>query len=242
MKKNFLIGACISVLLHVSIFGMPKMNFKKPAKELEKCPVVARIPEPKEAKIEEKKPIPEIKQPKKQDMKEVFKPDSVDTDIVPEPTGNIKLEKPSKEYLPALKMDISDYNAIRGAIRYFGMKIALMDKHGNFVEEIDVGSVSRVRPLESGLSEFSNRIRILPSGYFGPRIEWILNMRELKACMLVPAEIDKTFADIQKEAIVKKGYDLKDVKFTNAKFIRSGNRYRLIIKKLYLSPQKGGAI
>ena len=243
-KRYIFLGAALSVFLHFTFLRMPGVTHieQTPKGMPEKCPIIAEIPKEPEVKAKprpvEKKPV-EKPEEKKEDMQEVFKPDSVKTDEVSAEKGNIKLEEPREEYMPALKMDISDYDALVGAINYFGMKIALMNNFGNFVDEIKVGKSIKIVPIEERLSEFSNRIRKLPVSYFGKRIEKELKLRELAPYMLVPAEVDRQFAALQKEVIAGRGYAIEKVKATAGKFIREGNAYKLVIEKLYRLKMKG---
>lgn len=241
-KKYVFAGILLSAFLHITFFTMPNLfggrNIEIPKGIPEEmCPIEARIPE--EPVKEEIKKAP-AKEPEKkiEDMEEVFKPDSVETEAAPQEEGNIKIEEPTDEYMPALKMDISDYNALMGAVRYFGMKIALIDTFGNFVDEIKAGKVNKIVPIEQGLSEYSNRIRMLPVNYFGRKIEKIMSIRELSPCILVPAEVDRQFAALQKEVIANRGHALEDVKSTAGRFIREGDAYKLIIERLYLTNRK----
>jgi len=206
--------------------------------ESEKCPVTAFVPEkPKKVEIAEKKPVIKKKKPEPEinTVKEVFKPSSIDTDELVEAKGNIKIAEAKDEYLPALRMDISDYETTMGAVRYFGMKIALLDKLGNFVDEIRTVRAVEIVPIEESLSEYSNRIRMLPASYFGKRAERIIVLRELTPCVLIPADIDKGFADLQKSIVSRQGYELEEVRATAGRFVRTRDRYRLVIERLYLN-------
>jgi len=243
-KRYIFLGAVFSVFLHFTFLRMPGViNTEQTPKGMpEKCPVIAKIPKEPEVKARskrvEKKPVKKPEE-KKEDMQEVFKPDSVETDVATAKKGNIKLEEPRDEYMPSLKMDISDHDALIGAIKYFGMKIALINNFGNFVDEIKAGKSVKIVPIEDGLSEFSNRIRMLPVSYFGTKVERILKIRELSPCILVPAEVDRQFAALQKEVIAGRGHAIKRVKATAGKFIREGDAYKLVIEKLYLIKLKG---
>jgi len=243
-KRYIFTGLVFSVLLHTYFMRIPDNAFDKQKEikqEIKQCAVVAQIPD--EIKQERIDPVP-IEPPKEEPKerenspKELFKPDSVKEVTSSQEQGDIKIEEPSKEYLPALKMDISDYEALTGAIRYFGMRIVLINSMGNFVDEIQLGTRLKVVPIQQALSEFSNRIRILPLNYFGIEIERIIRVRDLTPCMLVPADIDKRFADLQRQAIEKEGHFLDEVEATGARFKKDGKEYKLVIEKLYLKDKE----
>jgi len=238
-KKYMFAGILISVFLHTAFFTMPnmlggkKIAIPKGIPE-EICTIEARIPEEPIKKEIKKAPV---KEPEKkiENMKEVFKPDSVEIDAAPEEEGNIKIEEPTDEYMPALRMDISDRETIMGAVKYFGMKIALQNKMDNFVDEVSVKWFNKIIPIQEGLSEYSNRIRRLPENYFGEKLEKIIRMRKLKPCILVPAETDRKFAETQRQVIEKHGYRLDEVQSMTGKFVRGSKGYSLEIEKLYLN-------
>ena len=246
-KGYIFAGVVLSLAAHMIVFtaddssvDMQKEIMKKAP---EKCPVTAHMYEEPKPKVkplavskEEQVPVPEKSPPKKQNtVKKVFEPEAVQRDISTESSGNIKIEQKTDEYIPALKMDISDRKTVLGAIRYFHMKVVLLDKLGNFVDEIKVGRVLEIVSIEESLAEYSNRIRMLPGGYFGERISRMMALRGLKPCVLVPADVDKRFAELQEDAAQKQGRGLKEVVATFGRFKRVQNRYDLVIEKLYLN-------
>jgi len=241
MSKMYIaIGVALSLFLHITFFAVPNehvaKNTENVKKEIKKCPVMAVGPEEakKAPEIVSKKPAGELPEPKKEAMQEVFKPDSIDKDVIPEEKGNIKIEEPTDEYMPALKVDISDYRILIGALRYFGMRVVLVDKSGNFVDEINLKKRPNIMPIKQSLAEYSNRIRMLPRSYFGERVEKIIRLRELRSCILVLADVDKKFAGLQKQIVAENGYELDEINATTGRFIKEGDKYRLVIERLCL--------
>jgi len=253
MDKDLIFtGVILSVLLHAGLWMMsgPEANVTESNIHMyrEQCPVDTVLPEIAEDIIKEQKEEPlhektkaePVKQEEKfekeesNSLKELFDPDSINTDEGENDTGDILSKDKEEDSMPALRLDISDYDSVIGAIKSYGMKIALIDDMGNFIDELSVTRSPIIVPLKEELSKYSNRVRMLPLDYFGGRIKKILMMRNLKPCILVPVKVDLEFADEQKRVIARKGYDLSEVKATGASFKHAGSRHVIDIEMIFL--------
>lgn len=138
-------------------------------------------------------------------------------------------EREPQDGLPPLKIDISHKEELMTAARYFGLKFAVLSNSAQILAEIRPEAAGAVVPFEEDPARFSNRLRHLPSDYFGEQIARYLRDRQARMYLLVPEKVDKYFAQVQKEGIAATGHAVDRVAATRAVFETGQGEPRLKI-------------
>lgn len=164
-------------------------------------------------------------------MDEVIKPKPAQSQAAGKAPGDAYAggEKGENDYMPELKIDISDREAVCSAAKYFGMRFVVIDGRNNILSEVKVNSPAQLVPFSGSLSSFSNRVRQLPDDYLGEEISSFLADKGAGLYMLVPVGLDLKFMDLQKKAVIGKGLMPDRVRATAGKFVMDGGAFELMI-------------
>lgn len=252
-KKQIILGIILSLCLHGILLSIPKSTELMKKDELTKTQMKRNVePQitailPQEIKKDEEKRI-EVAKLKEEvpkttkvekpvtlptpSLKELFKPPVVENVATDEKQGDVLTgeKKKNSDYIPELKIDISDSETIFEAANFFGMKIVAIDSGNNILCEIKVNSPVQLVPFNGSLLDYSNRVRLLPDNYLGATIASFLKEKGAKLFIFIPAPVDLMFVNLQKEAVAKEGIILSQVRATAGQFVKDKEgKYSLLI-------------
>ena len=113
---------------------------------------------------------------------------------------------------------------------HLNMRIAAITADNQVTGEVATNGPVRVVPFEGRLSAYSNRVRTLPRGFFGPGP--VANSKIASFWVLVPADLDARFILLQRDAIRREGITVAQVRAVDAEFRFSRGGYRLEITRV----------
>lgn len=254
-KKHIFIGIALSLLLHgivLSLHGTESMKQDKLTKSQEKKNIETKITAilPQQVKKDEERKIEVAKlneeTPKTvkvekpvnlptPPLKELFKPPALENVVTNQKQGDVLTseKKEISDYVPELKIDISDVQTVCEAAHFFGMKLVAIDNNNNILSEIKVNSPAQLAPFKGSFLDYSNRVRMLPDNYFGETIASFLKEKGAKLYVLIPVAVDLTFSNLQKEAAKREGHVFSQVRATVGRFIKGNDgKYNLLITEV----------
>lgn len=240
-KKAIFAGAFLSIFLHLLLglntFRPTKILKPETSAKTEKAPVTVvmpRIQEESKVSPSEREESPSLSakadslapQPDPQ-LKKLFEA-TKSLEHIEEKKGELAEGKEARDILPELRIDISAPEIIIGAIGCLGMRVAIVASHSQAIlGEVKFDSGAKMAPFSGKLINYSNRVRLLPQDYFGEELARFLKENKAQFFLLVPAHLDREFAELQRKKITRSGYRMNEVRATEAQFIKTGERYSL---------------
>jgi hypothetical protein len=191
-------------------------------------PTVA-VDEPLEPEALESEPATQTLADSTPALQEVVKPSASSAAAVAEPGSSAE---PDDDALPTLRIEWSSARQLKNVARTLGMRIIAVDDRSDIVGEVSLLGTPALVPFNGRLSNFSNRVRTLARNYFGPADRWEGGERVASLWILVPAGIDRSFADTQRDAIRDAGRSVGDVRTTEGRFEAWADTYRLVITRV----------
>ncbi|MFP4355573.1 MAG: hypothetical protein ACLFUJ_10675 [Phycisphaerae bacterium] len=259
-KTSFLLGLIVAAGAHLLLFWP---GIKAPAQpqepRVEPIPPISMVqppppeqpkPEPKpkpkpEPKVQPRpEPKPEAKpQPKPQPKPEPKlarttpppQPEPVADDLVGNTAPKQTPESIDDDALPPLRITWDSPAELKRVAARMGMRIVGVNFQGEILGEIDPNGSSRLVEFHGQMSNYSNRVRTLPTGFFGPNLaDDEQPVAEL--WILVPAGIDRAWMDMQKRAIAQTGLKVEQVRSIEGRFASVGDGYRLTVTRIISNP------
>lgn len=185
------------------------------------------VPEPTQA-LERPEPLPPHQEPQHPMPLEqvVNAPGELDDRDDP---GETDSELPD-DALPPLQVMWESPDQLRDVAEEMGMRIVAINRGNQIVGEVAMNGAARIIPFEGQLAAYSNRVRTLPRGFFGPGP---VSGRDIVSFwILVPADMDARFLVLQRDAIRGQGLRPDEVRSTEAQFQSRQGRHELVITRV----------
>jgi len=241
-KTSLMLGLLLSGLLHALVFLPALSDARRAEPQRERAAddggklTVMRTPAPQPMEPaappvpEENRQVPAPEPVEAPRLKELEKVADTSADMEDvQDMGDMVAESDS-ESLPRLRILWSSPEELRSVARFFGMKVIALDSHGNILGQVSLEGVVRLEPSEGNLTGFSNRVRALPSDFFGQSLPRAARSEIRDFWVLVPAGVDARFLTIQEDAIRRRGLQPSEVAAVEARFTPAGRgRYSLVI-------------
>ncbi len=195
----------------------------KPAPQPETKPQVKPrpkpAPEPPQLARTTPPPVPEPEpEPMEGNTTPRQRPESIDDDV-----------------LPPLRITWDSPTELRRVAGAMGMRIVAVNFQGKVLGEIDPDGKAELVEFNGSLAAYSNRVRTLPSGFFGTRLS-ANDAQVAELWILVPAAIDRAWMDMQKQAIARTGLAAEQVRSIEGRFASVPGGYRLVVTRIVSRP------
>ena len=131
--------------------------------------------------------------------------------------------------MPALRISWRWPRQLREVAAALRMSIVAVDGRGRITGQIAPGGTLAITPSAGPPAAYSNRVRTLPRGFFGPG----LGGQAVKAFwILVPSDVDRRVIAAQRTAIAAKGLTPRQVRAMEGRFEQTGRTYRFVVTDL----------
>lgn len=237
-RTSFMIGIGLSFCLHIALF-VPWPGGNTPAPPTEPPDVGKVILAGPAATEEDTTPCP-LPTPWPRQVAEPPEPPLGMREIIPAQTqlalddvGDKALEEVPDDALPPLQIQWDGPEEARAVARALGMIIVVVDSRNTILGELTLSDSVRLVPSNARLDRFSNRVRLLPHGFFGTDMYREADRSIAAIWLLVPAGLDTDIADLQRDAIRERGLVLGDVHGMNGQFVQTPDgQYELRITNI----------
>jgi len=233
-RFSLVVGILISIGLHVLLF-LPVKGGASEAHPVKVRPVTllsaparpAVAAKPPAAKpVVKSKPKPKPKTTAS--LAKVVSPPPVRDK--PAKVGNTASKSPDSDDLPSLRIVWESASQLRQVADALGLKVVAVNDGGEIL-----GEVARSGPLVTmrftdRLARFSNRVRTLPTSFFGSVLQ--LPSGTVALWVLVPAGVDKGLLAIQRKAIADRGLAVSGVRVIEGEFRQSNGKFELFITRI----------
>ena len=234
-KSSLMLGLVVAIVLHALLFVPVNAPERLPEPALadpDPVPPVTMIdPPPPVQPPPVKPPQPDPPADPPPQMQQIAQPPAPQEDPGEQP-GKTSPEDISDDALPPLRITWNSPDQLRQVARSLGMRIVAVNFQGQVVGEVNGGGATASLGEFSGqLSHYSNRVRTLPSGFFGSSLTD--GQREIaELWILVPAGVDRAWMDLQKQAIAQTGLAPERVRAIECRFADQAGAWRLVVTRV----------
>ena len=249
-KSSLIAGVLLGVAIHVAVFfplaksenTPPEPNKPRPVAIAPIPPEPEPEPEPTTPAPPKPKPLPKLPDPPtpkpESELAKIHQP-KPDPDP-PATPGDTHADKPQKVDdgdVPPLRIAWDSPAELHEVARSLGMRVVAVNADGEVVREVALqpDSVQAIE-FDGKLGAYSNRVRTLPTDFFGPALARQLGPQVRSLWILVPVAVDRTWLGIQKQAIAHSGLAASRIRELEGEFRRSHGRYQLTVTRIYRSP------
>jgi hypothetical protein len=143
-----------------------------------------------------------------------------------------RAEEISDDALPPLRIVWSSPGQLRAVAATTGMRIVGVNRQGEVIGEVPPAGQVRLEAFQGQLSRYSNRVRTLPSNFFGLPLARDDGQRVAELWVLVPSRLDRQWIDLQKRAIASAGLETQAVRAVEGQFASRAGTFQLIVTRL----------
>jgi len=234
-KSSLIIGLAAAVALHGLLFvplAKPRTP-KAPAKRSKPKVTVAAVP-----------PRPETAPPapKKQALRKAQpKPAPTLQKVAANPAPAVKKKPAGTTHSPAdkapapmppLRIAWASPQQLRTVARCLAMPIVAVDGRARIVGQVADGGEAALVEFRQSLAGYSNRVRTLPKAFFGSELVRAAGASVTELWILVPAELDRRWMSLQKQAIARAGLTLSQVRELEGRFEKAGSGFELRVTRV----------
>lgn len=250
-KSSFIIGLLLALAAHALLL-FPLDGQSEPNTPADSEPPVSPVtmvdpppppppPEPKPAP--QPAPKPEVKPepkpaPSQPQLAQTTPPPAPDPEPEPLEGNTTPRQRPESiddDVLPPLRITWDSPAELRRVAGAMGMRIVAVNFQGKVLGEIDPAGKAELIEFNGSLAAYSNRVRTLPSGFFGTRLS-AGDAQVAELWILVPAAIDRAWMDMQKQAIARTGLAAEQVRSIEGRFASVPGGYRLVVTRIVSRP------
>ena len=143
--------------------------------------------------------------------------------------------KENNEGLPVLRLIWDSPEHLIRVSKSLGLKVVPVNSNNEPIGELHFERDILVGRFYGQLGNYSNRVRTISPHFFGSGV--LSQCKENVRCfwVVVPSDIDRTWAGIQKQALQAEGLLSSQVSYMEAKIVNDGNGYKLIITKIEIA-------
>lgn len=134
--------------------------------------------------------------------------------------------------LPPMRIAWTSPQQVRAVARALGLRIVAVNAGGQAVGQIDPYG-GPMKDFTARLDQYSNRVRTLPRGFFGPGSAEPGDRDVAGFWILVPAAVDRQWIALQRSAIAERGMRAAEVREVEARFTGSDETPRLSITRVH---------
>ncbi len=222
----------------VAITPPPPIPEAKPEPQPDPEPEEAPEPTPQPAPQRESQPQVRPKPPAPPADPEPAPPSKPLQEVVEAPrtppadqAGDTGLQSDADGDLPRLRIVWRSSGELQAVAAQLGLRIVAVNTRGEILGEV-AGTPARLDDFDGDLGHYSNRVRTLPSSFFGRDVAEAASQPIDRFWVLVPAAIDRRWIALQKRALAAKGLDADGVREVEGAFGFSSGRYRLTVTRI----------
>ncbi len=246
-RTSLVLGLLLSLVIHAlrvlphwdAISASPAV-----AQEKKTVPAVTMVPPPPlpvEPLVEQRQPPPAPKpEPALPDIQfaEVVEPDTTPTEI-----GDTELametEPDDDQVLPATRIIWESPQELTKVARALRMRVVAVNRINEVVGALTLDGSLRIKPFDGSFDVYSNRVRSLPSSFFGPALQREAGHTIVAYWVLVPESVDREMADVVRQAVRRAGLTMSEVDWVEARFdVQAGGGHRLVVTDIRSLPQR----
>jgi len=128
----------------------------------------------------------------------------------------VRAADPDEPALPPLELVWRDAEQLRAVAHAASVRLLVVDRAGAALGELATTGPWRLLAWDGGAPGYSNRVRVMPAAFFGPRLQRLESPtgegavtesagQAAEVWLLVPAELDRRFVAAQLAAIAARG-------------------------------------
>ena len=233
-KSSLIIGLVAAAALHGLLFvpmAKPKTPKTPAARVKPKVTVAAVPPRPKAAPPAPKKPAPHKPQPKAAPrLRKVAANPAPAADKKVSGTTHSRDDK--VQPMPPLRIAWTSPKQLRSVAHALSMPIVAVDGQARIIGQVADGGETALVEFRESLAGYSNRVRTLPKGFFGGEVARAAGPGVAELWILVPAELDRRWMDLQRQAIARAGLKLSQVRELEGRFEQAGRGFELRVTRV----------
>ncbi len=247
-RTSLVLGLLLSLVIH-AILVLPHWDAISAspavAREKKTVPAVTMLPPPPlpvEPVVEERQPPPPAPKPEPVlpdiQFAEVVEPDTTPTEI-----GDTELametEPDDDQVLPATRIIWESPQELTKVARALRMSVVAVNRINEVVGALALDGSLRIEPFDGSFDVYSNRVRSLPSSFFGPALQREAGHTIVAYWVLVPESVDREMADVVRQAVRQSGLTMSEVDWVEARFdVQAGGGHRLVVTDIRSVPQR----
>ncbi len=247
-RTSLVLGLLLSLVIH-ALLVLPHWDAisASPAVAAEKktMPAVTLLPPPPlpvESVVEERPPPPPAPklEPALPDVQfaEVVKPDTSPTEIG-DTEFTTETDPDDDQVLPATRIVWESPQELTKIARALRMSVVAVNRINEVVGALALDGSLRLEPFDGSFDVYSNRVRSLPSSFFGPALQREAGHTIVAYWVLVPESVDREMADVVRQAIRQAGLTMSEVDWVEARFdVQAGGGHRLVVTDIRSLPQR----
>lgn len=251
-RTSLVLGLLLSLVIH-ALLVLPHWDAisASPAVAHEKKTVAAVTllpppPLPVEPVVEERQPPPPAPKPEPvlPDVRfaEVVEPDTTPSEE-PAETGDTELTRETEpdddQVLPATRIIWESPQELTKVARALRMSVVAVNRINEVVGALALDGSLRIEPFDGSFDVYSNRVRSLPSWFFGPALQREAGHTIVAYWVLVPESVDREMADIVRQAVRQAGLTMSEVDWVETRFdVQAGGGHRLVVTDIRSLPER----
>ncbi len=240
-----MLGLLLSLVIH-ALLVLPHWDAisASPAVAQEKktVPAVTMVPPPPlpvEPVVEERQPPPAA--PKA--LPDIQFAEVVEPEASPAEIGDTELmtetEPDDDQVLPATRIIWESPQELTKVARALRMSVVAVNRINEVVGALALDGSLRIEPFDGSFDVYSNRVRSLPSSFFGPALQREAGHTIVAYWVPVPESVDREMADVVRQAVRRAGLTMSEVDWVEARFdVQAGGGHRLVVTDIRSLPQR----
>ncbi len=251
-RTSLVLGLLLSLVIH-ALLVLPHWDAISAspavAKEKKTVPAVTLLPPPPlpvEPVVEERQPPPPAPKPEPAlpdvQFVEVVEPDTTPTE---EPTeiGDTELmtetEREDDQVLPTTRIIWESPQELTKIARALRMRVVAVNRVNEVVGALALDGSLNLEPFDGSCDVYSNRVRSLPSSFFGPALQRESGHTIVAYWVLVPESVDRDMAEVVRQAVGRAGLTMSEVDWVEARFAaQAGGGHRLVVTDIRSLPER----
>jgi hypothetical protein len=248
-RTSLVLGLLLSLVIH-ALLVLPHWDAISASPAVAQArktePAVTVVPPPPLPVVEERRPPPPAPQPETAppnvQFAEVVEPVTTPTEE-PVEIGDTELttetEPDDDRVLPTTRIIWESPQELTKVARALRMSVVAVNRINEVVGALALDGSLRIEPFDGSFDVYSNRVRSLPSSFFGPALQREAGHTIVAYWVLVPESVDREMADVVRQAVRQAGLAMSEVDWVEARFAaQAGGGHRLVVTDIRSLPQR----